>query len=318
MNAFLNFLKNAKKIAIITHQNADPDAVGSATAIEFLINTISPQIETILIADSLSSLSKNIISKFYPEKTFFHTLPDDVDHIIITDTNNKEQLGNISFEDTIPIFIIDHHADRIDKLSDFAIIRSDYTSACEIITEILREMKISPSIQVANLLLTGILYDTRRFLYSHPSTMNNVLWLINAGATFSDCVKSLQVAMSYSERVARIKSAIRAEYLRIRKWIIVISHVRSFEASACRGLIDLGADIAIVISERKGKVRVSARSTEDFFKRTGFHLGSDLMEPLGNKINGSGGGHAMAAGANGYGTTEEVKSIIKKLISKIK
>ncbi len=318
MNSLINFLYSTSKVAIITHQNADPDAISSAIGIEYIIHKINPKIDTILIVDSMSKVSIEILNKFYPEKRFKSEVPKDVERYIITDTNNKMQLGNIDIDLSKPIFIIDHHAERIDKITDTYIIKTDYTSAAEIVTEIFQELKIIPSPEVANLLLTGILFDTRRFMYTGNATLKNVVWLIEHGAIYHECLKSLQIEIDYSERVARVKAALRAELIKIKKWIILISNVSSFEASACRALIELGADVAIVISEKENKIRVSSRSTEEFYNSTNFHLGTDLMEPLGKKIQGSGGGHASAAGANGFGTTEEVKSIIIELISKIK
>jgi nanoRNase/pAp phosphatase (c-di-AMP/oligoRNAs hydrolase) len=77
-------------------------------------------------------------------------------------------------------------------------------------------------------------------------------------------------------------------------WIIVSSMVSSFEASACRALIDLGADVAIVSSNRKKGGRVSGRSTDAFHKRTGVSL-AKVMEKVGLELDGSGGGHPTAA-----------------------
>jgi nanoRNase/pAp phosphatase (c-di-AMP/oligoRNAs hydrolase) len=62
----------------------------------------------------------------------------------------------------------------------------------------------------------------------------------------------------------------------------------------------MGADVAIIGGHPgKNKVRLSSRSTRDFYDRTGINLGTDVMEPLGQIIDGKGGGHANAAGANG-------------------
>ncbi|MHA2179545.1 MAG: DHHA1 domain-containing protein, partial [Candidatus Thorarchaeota archaeon] len=62
----------------------------------------------------------------------------------------------------------------------------------------------------------------------------------------------------------------------------------------------LGADVAIVGgSPRKDTVRLSSRSTRSFFENTSINLGTDIMNPIGAIIDGKGGGHANAAGANG-------------------
>ena len=76
------------------------------------------------------------------------------------------------------------------------------------------------------------------------------------------------------------------------------SQVKAFEARAASKLIDLGADLAIVLAERKNEVRISGRSTLSFFTGTGIHL-AQLFSEIETLLQGSSGGHPTAAGANG-------------------
>ncbi len=90
------------------------------------------------------------------------------------------------------------------------------------------------------------------------------------------------------------------KYHLVGDWIVEISKINAFEASSCRGVIDLGADVAIVGgTPRKDTVRLSSRSTRSFFENTSINLGTHIMNPIGAIIDGKGGGHANAAGANG-------------------
>ncbi|MFW9932966.1 MAG: DHH family phosphoesterase, partial [Candidatus Thorarchaeota archaeon] len=121
-----------------------------------------------------------------------------------------------------------------------------------------------------------------------------------------------------SERIARLKAASRLLVHTIGDWVIVTAKIGAYEASACRGLIDLGADVAIVGGKpAKDVVRISARSTNEFYQETGINLGTDIMEPLGELIDGKGGGHPNAAGANG--TRNRKKALLQsvELIRKI-
>ena len=101
----------------------------------------------------------------------------------------------------------------------------------------------------------------------------------------------------------------------IGTWVVVTSKVRAFEASACRALIDVGADVAIVGGKPgKKQVRLSSRSTREFSRETGVNLGSDVMEAIGPLIGGKGGGHANAAGANGKENLDEALAKAVELI----
>ena len=131
---------------------------------------------------------------------------------------------------------------------------------------------------------------------------------------YSSLLSLFQKEIRIDEKIAKIKAAARLKLYKVElrePLLIVVSHVSSYEASAARALVELGADLAIVAGGKKGLVRVCARCTKRFLEITGLHLGRDLMMDLGKEISGSGGGHASAASANGIGNPEE--ALIKAL-----
>ena len=67
----------------------------------------------------------------------------------------------------------------------------------------------------------------------------------------------------------------------------------------------MGADVAILAGNDKEILKASLRSTEDFYAKTGIHLGDDVTKPLGDLFGGAGGGHPTAAGVNGVGDSEK-------------
>jgi len=101
----------------------------------------------------------------------------------------------------------------------------------------------------------------------------------------------------------------------MNEWIIALSHVSAYQASAARALIDLGADVAAVAGQKIEKLEVSLRGTREFYKQTGIHLGKDIAKPLGEYIHGMGGGHATAAGANG---AEDIEVALKRCLFLLK
>jgi hypothetical protein len=107
-----------------------------------------------------------------------------------------------------------------------------------------------------------------------------------------------------SERLARLKAVGRAKIHRIGEWVVAMSEISAFQASAARALLDVGADVAIVGGVKDGELRISLRSTQVFFEKTGLHLGRDIAAAIGSEIEGAGGGHGMSAGVNGKGDLE--------------
>jgi bifunctional oligoribonuclease and PAP phosphatase NrnA len=298
-------LSNSMKPLIIGHQNADPDAVCSMIAFSRLYNNINPEGTFTLMADDLSRLSKQVLEIFELNDQILEEPGTDFDLIILLDTNSRLQLG-IDFQD-IPTdpsktIVIDHHEPNpeIEAIADHRLVKSDRFSTCEILVDIFEDMNIEIDPNIANLLLTGILFDTRRFFYTDLQTLKISIKLLNSGADYEKCVNSLQIRPNRSERIARLKAASKARVHLFGDWVIATSTINAFEASACRGLLEMGADVAIIGGKpRKGKVRLSSRSSREFYDKTNINLGTDVMEPLGPIIDGKGGGHANAAGANG-------------------
>ena len=298
-------LEDSSRILILGHHNADPDAICSMVAFKFLYQSINPLGTATLGCNDVSRLGVQILNILAPEVEISETVDDGFDLIVLLDTNSKYQLGP-GFEDLLTdpsrTLVIDHHEHNpsIHEISEHTLIDPSKSSTCEIMYKLLLDIKGSIDEQTANLLLTGMIFDTRRFFYADEHTLSVATSLIQAGADYQACVNSLIIKPDKSERIARLKAAGRLKIHNIDDWIIVTSKVGAFEASACRSMIDLGADVAIVGgSPSSGVVRISSRSTKEFHSKTGVSLGKDIMEPLGAIIDGEGGGHSNAAGANG-------------------
>jgi len=78
----------------------------------------------------------------------------------------------------------------------------------------------------------------------------------------------------------------------------------------------LGASVAVVYGKKKRNLRISLRSSSEFVKKTGIHLGKDVAQPLGEYVNGVGGGHRTAAGVDGV--AREFNQIFEKCLSLLK
>ena len=317
------FVKKLKSITITssiitTHKNADPDAIASSYALIELLKETKAGIKTyFILPEGLSAASKRLIEnlkisiEMLQPKKLDNEIIKNIDSIFIVDTCSPEQLGVL--KDIIQerankakIFIIDHHFPHKD-LVDIAyapLVLNDARATSEIVFLLYEKLGIPLSKEAANMLLAGIVYDTRHFILARPETFNIVAGLIKSGANYPTILKALQTKMDISERMARLKAAQRMHIHKINNWIIVTTNVGAYEASAARAILDLGADVAFVASEDKGEVRVSVRAKEDFCKSTGIHFGRDVMKPLGEFLRGGGGGHETAAAASGKGSAE--------------
>jgi nanoRNase/pAp phosphatase (c-di-AMP/oligoRNAs hydrolase) len=231
------------------------------------------------------------------------------DAIVLLDTNTIQQLNNLAEKvknSKAPIIVIDHHAahPETEQIAKLCITNEEASSTCEIIYNFFKEMNIKANENEAKALFLGITFDTRHFVLANSSTLKTVSELIDVGVNAQEALSMLSLPMDFSERVARLKACRRAKFFKIGEWIIAISHVSAYQASAARAIVDLGAHVAAVAGQKNDNIETSLRCTREFHEKTGIHLGKDIAKPLGEYLHGMGGGHSTAAGVNGVGDVE--------------
>lgn len=310
----------AKLVVLLCHHNADPDAICSAYAFQSLLKQLMPKIEVeIGAAYGISRLSKHLL-QYVPIDVRDQPRIEKADAIVLLDTNTIQQLDNLAEKVKTaksPIIVIDHHATHpeTEQLATLCVTNEDSSSTCEIVYNFYKQANIKPNQTEAKALFLGIAFDTRHFILANSSTLKNIAGLIDSGLNVQETLPLLSLPMDLSERVARLKASRRVKLFKMNEWIIALSHVSAYQASAARALIDLGADVAAVAGQKNEKLEVSLRGTREFHKQTGIHLGKDIAKPLGEYIHGMGGGHATAAGANG---AEDIEVALKRCLFLLK
>lgn len=297
---------NARRILLLCHHNADPDAICSAFAFSRLLERLRPELRTeIAAAQGPSRLSKFML-KSLPATLIDQPNIEEADAIVLLDTNTVQQLddwGRQVEASSAPIIVIDHHASHPDTedLATLIVVDEKASSTCQIIYNLFKEAGVKLTSIEAKALFLGIAFDTRHFILASSATLKILADLTEAGVKAGEALSSLSLPIVLSERIARLKAGKRVKVLRINNWLLAFSHVSAYQASAARALIALGAHVAIVAGHHGGKIQISMRANREFHEKTGVHLGRDVAKPLGEYLHGMGGGHAVSAGANGTG-----------------
>ncbi|UCD95931.1 MAG: DHH family phosphoesterase [Candidatus Bathyarchaeota archaeon] len=321
--AIMTLLDPAKTrlIVMLCHHNADPDAIGAAYALSSLLTRLHPQTEIeVSSAEGPSRLSRHILSTL-PLKLKKAPNIEEADVIILLDTNTIQQLG--SWAQNIktfkgPILAIDHHAchPQTQKLITLTVGDDEASSTCEIVFQLFNELGLRLTEMEATALLLGIAFDTCHFAFATSTTLKVVAEISSILPDVRKVLSLLSLPMEESERMARLKASKRVRLIKLADWITAFSKVSTYQASAARALLSLGAHMAVVAGQRGGNVSVSLRASQDFYDSTKIHLGRSLAQPLGDYLNGMGGGHAVAAGANGVGDADSVLTYCVDLLKK--
>ena len=312
--------QKAQLAVLLCHLNADPDAVCAAFAFSQLLKRLKPMLNIeIAAAQGPSRLSKHLLNSLPAELTMQPHI-EQADIIVLLDTNTIQQLGEWSNRvkaSKAALVVVDHHAShpQTENLATLSVSDETASSACEIVYRLYKEAQVSLTTVEAKAIFLGIAFDTRHFVLASSTTFKVIADLIDAGVKAEETLSLLSLPMDTSERVARLKASKRVKLIRINDWIIAFSSVSAFQASAARGLISLGAHVAVVAGEKAEKIQISMRAAPDFYKKTGVHLGRDIAKPLGEYLHGMGGGHAVSAGVNGSG---EVKNSLKRCAKLLK
>lgn len=301
---------HARFVLLLCHHNADPDAVCSAYAFQSLLSSCRPNMTVELgTSQGISRLSKHILKRI-PITVNLKPDVDKADVIVLLDTNTTQQLGRLAekvVNRRVPIIVIDHHAahPQTVQIAKLCITNEASSSTCEMVYNFYKQLNIKPGLNEAKALFLGITFDTRHFVLADSSTFKTISELSDIGVNPQEELSSLSLPMDFSERVARMKACRRAKLVKVGNWIIALSNVSAYQASAARALIDLGAHMAAVAGQKNEKIEISMRCSRDFNKMTRIHLGKDIAKPLGAYLQGMGGGHATAAGVNGIGYVEK-------------
>ncbi len=302
------FEKNKnKKFLFLSHHNSDADAICSSIGLRKIVKKKYPRFNcTIGVAKG----TNKFVRDFFDVEIINNPDLEEYDEIVIVDTGSMDQLSPLEPEN---FALIDHHIVHPDMLkkSKISLVDVNASSTAEIIYELSKEMNVFDG-NILKTLIIGIMTDTGHLRFSTPKTLKNLAEILEkTNCEIEDYFRLVDGKFDVSQRIAHLKASKRIKITRKNDVLIATSYVSSFEASAARALLSLGADITFVVSKKDDGIRVSGRTTGEMVKR-GVNL-AETMKEIGDLIDGSGGGHPGAAGANG--AKGEVKEILDSCVN---
>ena len=274
---------------VLMHAQADPDALSSAHLLAKAFGSAD-----IGVFDDLNQNAKRIAEllgmavRIDPDPAAYRA-------VAVVDAGSPGMLAaGVEIE---PDLVVDHHAPDGSWRNALRVIDDGRTSCTEVVIDILDALGIAMDGGDAKIALAGIIADTGRFRYANARTMATAARLIEGGADMSQTLEMVESDHYFdvSRRIAHLKALQRVEVVRAGDMLVATTRVSAFEASAARLLLQAGADVALVLSVKKGEgARLSGRAGIRAVE-AGVHLGR-TMQGLAEAYGGWGGGHAGAAG----------------------
>lgn len=287
-------IKEPSKTLILCHKNPDPDTLGSAYALKYILNYYG-SVADVACCDEMS---RKLMSIFGEDSLKSHD-PINYERIVCVDVASPSQLGENEMLSGYVDFTIDHHATNT-RFSDYY---EDFTPACaEIICDIATHLNIFNRLprHFYECAYAGISGDTGCFKYSSttPKTYVCASELIEKGIDFAE----INHIIFDSKTMGEIR-AIKATYDNMKLYkngalgIIMITNEMKKSLDLTNDdigdIVNLvrqieGVMLAVSIKQSdkdENKYTISSRSNCDIDV-------SYICAQLG------GGGHAKASGAN--------------------
>lgn len=323
-------LEGAQRIALVAHQNADGDAVGSVLGMWHLLRqTVSAEVTPLLpdgVPGDLDWLpgADAIVSGKADEARCAAAI-DGADLIVCLDLNTIERTGRLAdrlHAAKAAFMLVDHHerAENGERNVEsgkwrVAVVEPEASSTCELVYWLMREAYGEDifSAEAATCLYAGICTDTGTFSYSND---RQSVYLAAAGllAHGIDPMRiNRQIKNVFTEERLRFFGHAMADLLevyperQVALMVLTEAEMKAYgvESADITGLINevmklRTVDCGILVREEGEKVRLSLRSKERYD-----------VNLMARGLFG-GGGHKRAAGATAYATLQEVVDKIKR------
>ena len=171
INEIVKTIKNAKKVAILTHVSADGDAVGSLAAMRELVAKQKnvKKVEAFIVGnipENFKSLEDTKSFQYITKKTPGNILNEKYDLVITVDAARKYMLANAAkiFDNADKTIKIDHHPDSEDY-AKINLVDENASSASQVIKELVKPLGVKLTKNIASDLYLALLTDTQGFRF---------------------------------------------------------------------------------------------------------------------------------------------------------
>ena len=307
-------LKNASTVYIMGHRHSDLDSIGASYGLYYFLRS---KYNVKMVANKQNTLARPLIDflrfsdkdcQIYDYNEIEHTI-DENSLLIVVDTHRPVIMDFEEMYQRIgKVIIIDHHRqaqDFVDK-TVARYMKSSASSACEIVTMIIRIMGVEKTgIVAATALLSGIMLDTKNFVMNTGyNTFRSAAFLRQNRADPVLIRKMFSESVEVCKRKYEIVSdVVLFENFAIAKTKSNDQFTRIATAQAADELLAISGVVAsFVMCPSEDSINISARSFGDVDVQK-------IMAKLG------GGGHKTVAACQIVSKDfEEVEKLLKKAI----
>jgi bifunctional oligoribonuclease and PAP phosphatase NrnA len=315
LQAVAEALRARDRFLLVTHENPDGDALGSILAAKLALDQLGK--DSVMFLAGTGSLPLEY--SFMDLSELRRELPEDAEErvLVALDCANERRTGlDPTLLERVPLSIdVDHHHDN-NRFGKLNLIVADASSTGEIVRDLLSELDVELTPQIAEALYIALVTDTGRFQYTNttPKALRLAAELVEAGVDVHRVFEGIYESLDF----AKLKLVARAlERARVYEGgRLVVTHLLRSDfhelgvgEEYAEGVIDYlravdGADMAATIRE--------PREPPDAPRRISLRASRDELDVSAIARKAGGGGHRQAAGFSSPKSIDEIVEFIRQ------
>jgi phosphoesterase RecJ-like protein len=288
-----------RRFVVATHENPDGDALGSLIAVHALLKSLGKHVETFMPESDLPLPDEY---RSFVLEDLIHAVPGDIGErtVMFLDCGNIDRTRATVLSTGAHLVNIDHHHDNT-RFGTLNHVVPEASCTAEIIWEIMNELEVPPSGEIADALYVALVTDTGRFMYENtgPRAHEMAAALITAGVDVQRIYRRLYEEMPPAKLTLLALALDGVQRFDGGGLTLAQLSAEDFERAEAKqsyseGIVDQlravqGTKVAALIREltapeRRGQRKVSLRATDN-----------DVDVSQIARAQG-GGGHRRAAG----------------------
>jgi len=280
-----------KKLAIVIHDNPDPDAISSGLALKEIASSFGVEANILYHGKIGHQENKAFVNLLGIDlsKMEEHD-PADFDEIALIDCSIPGVNNMLPPDSYIGIVIDHHHIGDAELNADYIDIRPNFGSTATIMTKYLQQLNVPISKTLATALLYGIRTDTQDFKRNtDPADLSAASYLYPLSD--HDILDQLERPSMAIETLDVLGEAIRNRQVTGSYLLSNVGNIRDRDTlpQAADYLLSLeGISTTVVFGVTEDRIYISGRSND-----IRINLGEIMRQAFGEDA----GGHATAAGA---------------------
>ena len=311
--AVVEALRANDRFLVVSHENADGDALGSLLATTLALRQLGK--DAVMYLTGERPIPREY--EFMPFDDLARDVPADMAErvLVAVDCANEDRIGPTpaGLADAKLTLDIDHHHDN-SRFGDVNLIVPEASSTGEVMRDVFGELGVDITPEIAEPLYIALVTDTGRFQYTNttPKALRLAAELVEAGADVHAVFRQVYESVEFAKLKLLARALERAQVLEGGSLVVSVLLRSDFAdvgapGAYSEGIIDYlraveGSELAVLIREPPG---------EDRSRRVSLRSSVDELDVSAIARVFGGGGHRQAAGFSSDASVEEITRIVR-------